>query len=87
VDSLSGFEESAGSGQESAKRGCEIEAPLGWDLRFLGEDVDHSLRRVGDRPQGGRQNVGGKRTFSAPEPGDACSTASANDSTAAALVD
>ena len=51
---LSGFgeETDTGSGQQSGKRGCEIEVPVGWDLRFLGEGVNQPLRRVGDLPQG-----------------------------------
>jgi hypothetical protein len=35
----------AGSGQQSGKRECEIEVPLGCDLRSLGEGVDQPLRR------------------------------------------
>ena len=54
---LSGFgeETDTGSGQQLGKRGCRIEVPVGWDLRFLGEGVNQPLRRVGDLPQGGRQ--------------------------------
>jgi hypothetical protein len=62
VVSLSGFgrsgfgeETDAGSGQQLGKRRCEIEVPVGWKLRFIGEGVNQPLRRVGDLPQGGRQ--------------------------------
>jgi hypothetical protein len=63
VVSLSGFgqEADAASGQESGKRGCEIEVPLGWDLRILGEGVDQPLPWVGDRPQGAAKELGGKK--------------------------
>ena len=56
-----GEETDTGSGQQLGKRGCEIEVPVGWDLRFLGEGVNQPLRRVGDLPQGGRQLVGSKK--------------------------
>jgi hypothetical protein len=83
-------ETDAASGQESGKRGSEIEVPLGSDLRFLGDGVDQPLRWVGDRPRGGRQTVRRqKRTFTAPErpsAGNACSIAFASDITAVALV-
>jgi hypothetical protein len=54
VISLSGFgeEADAGRGQESGKRGCLIDVPPGWELRFLGEGVDQPLRRMRELPQG-----------------------------------
>jgi hypothetical protein len=62
VVSLSGFgrsgfgeETDTGSGQQLGKRGFEIEVPIGWKLRFIGEGVNQPLRRVGDLPQRGRQ--------------------------------
>jgi hypothetical protein len=48
--SLRGFEEEtdAGSGQQSGKRGCEIEVPVDWHFGFPGVGVSQLLRRVGD---------------------------------------
>jgi len=76
------MESNADSGQGSGKRRCEVEVPVGWDLRFHGKGLDQPLRRVGDLPQGGPNEYAARRMSSAPgrpSAGNACSIASASE--------